>query len=84
MSKPTGAPVTMIVAGRAFPPTLSTAQTAELWGCSAERLYAELGRGTLPVEPLALGRRYRWPTIRVAEVLGLTVEVVHGDGTVAA
>ena len=33
---------------------------------------------------LALGRRYRWPTIRVAEVLGLTVEVVHGDGTAAA
>jgi hypothetical protein len=84
MRKATGRLVTMIVAGRAFPPTLSTAETAELWGCSAERLYAELGRGTLPVEPLALGRRYRWPTIRVAEVLGLTVEVVYGDGTAAA
>ena len=39
-------PVTMIVAGTPYPPTLSTAQTAQLWGCSPERLYAELGRGT--------------------------------------
>ena len=84
MSKLTAAPVTMMVAGQPFPPTLSTAQTAELWGCSPERLYAEMGRGTLPVEPLALGRRYRWPTIRVAEALGLPVELVHGDGTAAA
>jgi hypothetical protein len=82
VSKPalTG-PVTMIVAGRPFPPTLSTAQTAELWGCSPERLYAELGRGTLPVEPLALGRRYRWPTLRVAEALGLPVEITHAERT---
>jgi hypothetical protein len=73
-------PVTMIVAGTPYPPTLSTAQTAQLWGCSPERLYAELGRGTLPVEPLALGKRYRWPTLRVAEALSLPVEIVHqGD-----
>jgi hypothetical protein len=73
-------PVTMIVAGTPYPPTLSTAQTAQLWGCSPERLYAELGRGTLPVEPLALGKRYRWPTLRVAEVLSLPIEIVHqGD-----
>lgn len=77
MSETTTRPVTMIVAGRPYPPTLSTAQTAELWGCSPERLYAEMGRGTLPIEPLALGRRYRWPTIHVADALGLPVEVVH-------
>ena len=77
MSETTTGPVTMIVAGHRYPPTLSTAQVAELWGCSPERLYAEMGRGTLPIEPLALGRRYRWPTIHVADALGLPVEIVH-------
>jgi hypothetical protein len=67
--------VTVIVAGTAYPPTLSTAQTAELWGCSAERLYAKVGTGTLPVEPLVLGRRYRWPTVPVAEAVGLPTEL---------
>ena len=62
---------------------LSTAQTAQLWGYSPERLYAELGRGTLPVEPLALGKRYRWPTLRVAEALSLPVEIVHQDDAAA-
>jgi hypothetical protein len=69
MTTTNSGPVTMIVAGTPYPPTLSTAQTAQLWGCSPERLYAELGRGTLPVEPLVLGKRYRWPTLRVAEAL---------------
>lgn len=84
MATPAARPVTMIVAGRPYPPTLSTAETAELWGCSPERLYAERDRGTLPVEPLALGRRYRWPTLRVAEALGLPVEIVHGLDPAAA
>ena len=84
MDQPTPGPVTLLVAGTPYPPTLSTAQTAQLWGCSPERLYAELGRGTLPVEPLALGRRYRWPTLRVAEALALPVEIVHqGDADAA-
>lgn len=85
MEKPSPTPMTVIVvAGQEYPPTLSTAQTAELWGCSAERLYAELGRGTLPVEPLSLGRRYRWPTIRVADALGLPVDIVHRARPAAA
>jgi hypothetical protein len=79
-----GPDVVVMVAGRPYPPTLSTAETAHLWGCSAERLYAELGTGSLPVEPLALGRRYRWPTMQVAQVLGLPTEVVHRDSGAAA
>jgi hypothetical protein len=76
--------VTVLVAGRPSPPTLSSDQTAEIWGCSPQRLYAEVGTGTLPVEPLALGRRYRWPTVPVAQAVGLPIEIVHQDGDAAA
>jgi hypothetical protein len=80
---PPEGPVVVMIAGRPYPPTLSTSETAELWGCSPERLYAERTRGTLPVEPLTLGHRYRWPTISVAEALGLPVEIVHAGNAAA-
>jgi hypothetical protein len=50
---------------------MSTGEVAELFGCSPERLQNERGRGTLPVEPLQLGRRLRWPSVLVAAALGL-------------
>jgi hypothetical protein len=74
MSAPT---VTVLVAGKPCPPTLSTEQVADIWGYSSQRLYAEIGTGALPVEPLTLGRRYRWPTVPVAQAVGLPTEVVH-------
>lgn len=64
---------TFDVAGRRYGATMSTHEAAELFCCSAERLQQERGRGTLPVEPLRLGRRLRWPTVLVARALGLPV-----------
>lgn len=59
------------IAGRRYRATMSTGEAAALLGCTPERLQNERGRGTLPIEPLQLGRRLRWPTAKVAEVLGL-------------
>jgi len=58
------------IAGRKYRATMSTREAAELLGCSPERLQQERGKGTLPVEPLQLGRRLRWPTLLIAEALG--------------
>ena len=60
--------------GRHYAATMSTAEAAELLGCSAERLQQQRGKGTLPLEPLQLGRRLRWPTLKVAEALGVAVD----------
>lgn len=62
------------IAGRKYRATMSTGEAAELLGCSPERLQQERGKGTLPVEPLQLGRRLRWPTLLIAEALGLALE----------
>jgi hypothetical protein len=77
------APPAIVVAGRAYPPTLSTDEAAALLGCHRALLQAERGKGTLPVEPLQLGHRLRWPTLAVAQALGLPAEIVHGDGDAA-
>jgi hypothetical protein len=37
---------------------------------------AQAGTGRLPVEPLRWGHQYRWPTIGIAQALGLDYEVV--------
>ena len=72
------APV-VIVAGVTYPATLSTIEAAAWLGCSPERLQAERGTGRLPVEPLALGRRLRWPTVLIAKAIGLETEIVLPD-----
>ncbi|HEX8771271.1 MAG TPA: hypothetical protein VF711_10940 [Acidimicrobiales bacterium] len=68
--------VRVLVAGRSYPPTVATSQVAVWWGCSSELLQREVRGGELPVEPLHLGRRLRWPTAAVAMAAGLPVEVV--------
>lgn len=57
-------------------PTLSTDEAAGLLGCSTATLWKLVKRGEAPVEPLHLGRKLRWPTSKVLEVLGLD-EGVH-------
>jgi hypothetical protein len=70
----------VMVAGVEYPPTLSTAEVAELWSCSPQLLQSQVGTGKLPVEPLRLGCRYRWPTTLVAQAVGLPVVVEAADG----
>ena len=60
--------------GRRYGATMSTVEAAELLGCSPERLQQQRGKGTLPVEPLQLGRRLRWPTLLVADALGIVLD----------
>lgn len=67
-------PPSFEVFGRRYEATMSTAEAAELLGCSVERLQQQRGQGTLPVEPLQLGRRLRWPTLLVAEALGVDLQ----------
>ncbi len=54
-----------------LPVTLTTAETASLLGVSDDHLWALARAGTAPVEPLKLGRAYRWPTAPLLTVLGL-------------
>lgn len=68
-------PASIRVLGRPYGPTMSTAETAQLWGCSCELLQRRAKSGELPVRPLVLGNRLRWPTVLVAEALGLPVEM---------
>ena len=65
------------IGDRTYPATLSTAEAADWLDCGVNRLRDEAGHGV--VQPLKLGHRLRWPTLQVAEVLGLPAEVVHDD-----
>jgi hypothetical protein len=66
------------VAGKLLPLTLSTDEAAQWLNTSAVRLQQRRGQNVLPVEPLQLGHRLRWPTTAIAEALGLPWEIV-GD-----
>lgn len=80
----TARPPTVVVAGTAYPATLSTAEAAQWFNCSPERLQTERGSGRLPVEPLQLGHRLRWPTALVAQAVGLDAEIVAGGCLIVA
>ena len=54
-----------------LPPTLDTAQASRLLGVSKDLLWRLAREGTAPVEPLRLGSTLRWPTARLAAVLGV-------------
>ena len=72
-------PPSVRLAGQTYPLTLSTEEAARFLDCSRQRLHAERGTGRLPVEPLQLGRRLRWPTLEIARAVGLPAELVHPD-----
>jgi hypothetical protein len=71
------------VAGKLLPLTLSTEEAAQWLNTSAVRLQQRRGTGVLPVEPLTLGHRLRWPTTAIAQVLGLPWEIVTNDAGVS-
>lgn len=58
-----------------LPATLDTAQAADLLGCSRDHLWKLAREGTAPIEPLRLGSSLRWPTARLAAVLGISLDL---------
>ena len=56
-----------------MPPTLDAETVAGLFGQGTDSLYDQVRAGTCPVTPLKLGRRYRWPTVKILEALGVEV-----------
>lgn len=75
-----GNTVKVLVAGVEYPLTLSTAEVAKLFNCSAELLQRQVATGQLPCEPLRLGHRLRWPTLKVASAVGLSAELIEVGG----
>jgi hypothetical protein len=73
------APPLVEIAGLLYPATLNTTEAAAWLGYTAETLTHKRGTGILPVEPLELGRKLRWPTIAVAAAVGLQATVVAAD-----
>ena len=55
----------------ALPPTLTSAQAADMLGCSTDHLWSLVRRGEAPIEPLHLGRSLRWSTAKLAALLGV-------------
>ncbi len=54
-----------------LPPTLLTAQAAEVWGVGVDHLWKLAREGGAPVEPLRLGHALRWPTVAVLRSVGV-------------
>lgn len=65
-----------------LPPTLDTETAAELLGVSRGTLWASARDGDAPVEPIRVGRRLRWPTRKILDLLG--VSPPSGDRTADA
>lgn len=53
-----------------LPAVLTTKEAAELLGVSVDHLWSLARTGEAPVEPLKLGRSYRWPTRLLLDRLG--------------
>ena len=56
---------------RNLPATLDARQVADVWGCSPWAVYQMVRAGDVPVQPLRLGRKLRWPTSLVLRSVGL-------------
>lgn len=54
-----------------FGPTLDGRTVAGLFGISYYLLLEMTKAGSFPVEPLRLGRKLRWPTAKLLDVLGI-------------
>lgn len=67
-----------------YEPTLNTTEAATFLATSRSQLLQLTGQGILPVEPLKLGRRHRWPTCKIADALGIPWTLVPRDQAQAA
>jgi hypothetical protein len=54
-----------------LPPTLTTEQAAQVWGCSPDHLWGLARTDRAPVAPLHLGRKLVWPTTLVLRSVGV-------------
>lgn len=54
-----------------LPAMLTTAEAAKVFGVGQDHLWALARTGNAPVEPLRLGRLYRWPTVKLLALAGL-------------
>jgi predicted DNA-binding transcriptional regulator AlpA len=56
----------------ALPVVLTTEEAASLLGVSVDHLWSLARGGVAPINPLKLGRAYRWPTAPLLALLGLS------------
>jgi hypothetical protein len=77
LRQPLKGELAVAIGSKIFGTTISTADAADLLGSSPDLLQRERGSGSLPVEPLRLGRRLRWPTVLVAEAAGLPYRLIE-------
>ncbi len=56
----------------ALPVALTTEEAASLLGVSVDHLWSLARAGEAPIDPLKLGRAYRWPTAPLLALLGLS------------
>ncbi len=57
-----------------LPTVLTTDEAAPLLGVTKDFLWQLAREGTAPVQPLKLGRVYRWPTAPLLALLGLNAD----------
>jgi predicted DNA-binding transcriptional regulator AlpA len=54
-----------------LPVVLTSGELARFLGVSEDHVWSMAREGTAPIQPLKLGRVYRWPTARLLTLLGL-------------
>lgn len=67
-----------------LPVTLDAHQAADLFGCSYWHFLEQVREGTAPVEPLRLGRQYRFPTAACLRVVGIEWQPARDEGAVTS
>lgn len=72
----------LAVALAGLPTTIGAPEVADLMGVPRWSVYEAARNGTLPpgLEPIRIGRRMYWPTVRVLELMGL---IESSDATAA-
>ncbi|WP_298800155.1 DNA-binding protein [Pseudonocardia sp. 73-21] len=63
------APIAAVIGD--LPATLDVGQVANLYGMSTWALYEAVKTGKVPVQPLRVGKKLRWPTALVLRSLGI-------------
>ncbi len=62
-----------------LPPSIGVAKVAELYGVGRWAIYENVANGTLPVQPIRVGRSLRFATASVLETLGIRPDHLMAD-----